>query len=133
MKKTIANKKLTREQEHILKEKGTEMPGTGKFLHNKRTGMYTCAQCGNVLFSSGHKFDSGTGWPSFYDMENSKNIKLVRDISHGMIRTEVTCAKCGGHLGHVFDEQKTKSCPTGKRFCINSLALDFREKNKNEK
>lgn len=130
MKKEDFRKKLTKEQYHVLREKGTEMPGTGKLLHNKKTGMYKCAACGATLFSSKHKFNSGTGWPSFYEIakEDKGNVKIKRDFSHGMIRDEVLCSKCGSHLGHLFNEQKTKSCPTGKRFCINSLALDFKEK-----
>jgi len=130
MKEEDFRKKLTREQYHILREKGTEMPGTGKLLHNKKTGVYKCAACGTILFNSKHKFDSGTGWPSFYDLAKEGSIKLEDDFSLGMRRTEVLCAKCGSHLGHLFDERKTKSCPTGKRFCINSLALDFKEDKK---
>ncbi len=128
MKEKNFNKKLTKEQYNILREKGTEMPFTGKFLYNKKKGMYFCGACGNPLFSSKHKFESETGWPSFYDVAEHGNIKLQKDFSHGMIRTEVVCAKCGSHLGHLFEESKTQACPTGKRFCINSLALDFKEK-----
>lgn len=117
-------KKLTREQYNVLREKGTEMPFKGKLLHNKENGMYTCAGCGAELFSSDAKFDSGTGWPSF-DKANTENVELKKDISHGMIRTEVICRKCGGHLGHVFNDGPTA---TGKRFCINSCSLDFRKK-----
>ena len=122
-------KKLKPEQYHILREKGTEMPFTGKLLHNKENGMYTCAGCGAELFYSDAKFDSGTGWPSF-DKANMENVELKKDfshgmISHGMIRTEVICKKCGGHLGHVFNDGPTE---TGKRFCINSCSLGFKKK-----
>ena len=117
-------KKLSPQQYHVLREKGTEMPFTGKLLHNKESGMYACAACGSEMFSSGTKFDSGTGWPSF-DNANMENAELKKDFSHGMTRTEVTCKKCKGHLGHVFDDGPTK---TGKRFCINSCSLDFRNK-----
>jgi peptide-methionine (R)-S-oxide reductase len=118
--------KLTPEQYHVLREKGTEAPGTGKLLHNKKSGSYTCAACGSVVFTSDTKFDSGSGWPSFYDVANNEAIKLVQDDSLGMSRTEVECANCGGHLGHVFNDAPDQ--PTGQRFCINSCALDFKEK-----
>lgn len=117
-------KKLTPQQYHILREKETEMPFTGKLLHNKENGFYNCAGCGAELFSSETKFDSGTGWPSFYEPKNAENIELKKDFSHGMIRTEVLCKKCGGHLGHVFDDVQM---PTGKRFCMNSCALEFKK------
>ena len=134
MKKTQTDeswkKKLTKEQYHILREKGTEAPGTGKLLHNKKTGVYVCGACGAKLFESKTKFDSGTGWPSFYDIMKNKNVKLQKDYSLLIPRTEVLCAKCGSHLGHVFPHGKSESCPTGKRYCINSLALDFKEKKK---
>ncbi|MBI2508310.1 peptide-methionine (R)-S-oxide reductase MsrB [Candidatus Woesearchaeota archaeon] len=119
-------KKLTKEQHHILKEKGTEIPFTGKLLKNKEKGMYICANCGNKLFSSKTKFDSGTGWPSFYDADKN-TVKLKEDNSLLMKRTEVVCSKCGGHLGHMFDDGPK---PTGKRYCINSAALDFKKEKK---
>lgn len=107
-------------------KKGTEAPFTGQFLHNKDNGMYVCANCGAGLFSSDTKFDSGSGWPSFYDVAKNGSVKLVVDNSHGMQRTEVVCANCGGHLGHVFDDAYDQ--PTGQRYCINGCALDFKPK-----
>lgn len=118
--------KLTPEQYAVLREKATETPGTGKLLHNEATGDYTCAACGNVVFTSDTKFDSGSGWPSFYDVANTSAVKLQQDNSLGEARVEVTCANCGGHLGHVFNDAPDQ--PTGMRFCINSAALDFKEK-----
>lgn len=114
--------KLTPEQFHVLREKGTEAPFTGKLLYNDQQGAYVCAACGNILFDSGTKFEAHCGWPSFYDAKPGA-VKLTPDNSHGMSRTEVTCANCGGHLGHVFDDAPGQ--PTGQRFCINSAALDF--------
>lgn len=116
---------LTDQQQRVLYDRETEAPFTGEFLANKEHGMYTCAACGSELFSSDTKFDSGSGWPSFYDITRSDAVKLVRDSSHNMERTEVVCAKCGGHLGHLFDDAHDQ--PTGKRYCINSLSLGFCE------
>ncbi len=118
--------KLTPEQYRILREKGTEAPFSGKLLHNDKTGDYTCAACGQVIFKSDTKFDSGSGWPSFYDVANTKAVKLAEDNGLGMRRVEVMCANCGSHLGHVFNDAPDQ--PTGMRFCINSAALDFQEK-----
>jgi peptide-methionine (R)-S-oxide reductase len=115
--------KLTPEQYRILREKGTERPFTGEYLHSEADGMFACAACGNKLFDSDTKFDSGTGWPSF-DQALPGAIAYHRDVSHGMVRTEVTCAKCGSHLGHVFDDGPTG---TGKRYCINSVCLKLEE------
>lgn len=115
---------LTPEQYKVLRQCGTEMPGTGALLHNKETGIYMCAACGNELFDSETKFDSGSGWPSFYDTKNLENVELRTDESHGMARTEVVCKQCGGHLGHLFDD--APQTPTGQRYCINSAALQFK-------
>jgi peptide-methionine (R)-S-oxide reductase len=118
--------KLTPEQYAVLRGKATEAPLTGEFLHNKDSGMYTCMACGAELFSSDTKFDSGSGWPSFYDVAKSGAVKLIEDNTLGMKRTEAECANCGSHLGHVFDDAYDQ--PTGQRFCINSVALDFKPK-----
>ena len=120
-------KKLTPEQYHILREKGTEAPFSGKLLNEKGTGNFVCMACGAVVFKSDTKFDSGSGWPSFYDAANTKAVILQKDDSHGMTRTEVICANCGSHLGHMFEDAPDQ--PTGQRFCINSAALDFEAKN----
>lgn len=119
-------KKLTPEQYKILRQKGTETPFTGELLDNKETGDYKCAACGNILFKSNHKFDSGTGWPSFYDVAGSDKVVLENDNSLGVPRVEVLCANCGGHLGHVFDDAFDQ--PGGKRYCVNSCSLDFDKK-----
>lgn len=118
--------KLTPEQYRVLREKGTEAPFSGKLLHNDKTGDYTCAACGQTVFTSDTKFDSGSGWPSFYDVASTKAVKLAEDVSHGIRRIEVMCTNCGSHLGHVFNDAPDQ--PTGMRFCINSAALDFKEK-----
>lgn len=117
---------LTPEQYKILRQRGTEMAFTGKYYKHNEFGMYICGACGQELFSSETKFDSGTGWPSFTDPINRENVELKADNSHGMVRVEVLCKRCGSHLGHVFpDGPKDKG---GQRYCINSAALDFKNK-----
>src|SRR3989338_2054909 len=123
-------KKLTPEQYRVLREKDTEPAFSGKYHDTKDKGVFRCAGCGEELFSSDTKFDSGTGWPRFYDAMNNEKIELRPDKSHGMKRTEVICKKCGGHLGHLFDDGPG---PTGKRYCINSCALDFEKGLKDKK
>ncbi|QSG05793.1 peptide-methionine (R)-S-oxide reductase MsrB [Halapricum desulfuricans] len=113
---------LTEEEYHILRERGTEPKFSGELLDVDDDGVFRCAGCGAALFDAGTKFDSGSGWPSFYDIVDEGNVVTEPDTRHGMERTEVTCANCGGHLGHVFDDGPD---PTGKRYCINSAALDF--------
>lgn len=121
------NPDLSEEQKKILFSKGTEAPFTGKFLHNKLSGMYTCANCGAELFSSDTKFESTSpgliGWPAFNDIKDEASINIVDDFSLGMARQEIVCANCGVHLGHLFDDSSSK---TNKHYCVNSLCLDFK-------
>lgn len=120
-------KKLTPEQYRVLRERGTESPFTGKYYNSKEEGVYRCAACGNALFSSQAKFDSGTGWPSYYEPVSPTSVTCKPDRSLRLARTEVLCGKCGSHLGHVFDDGPRQ---TGKRFCINSVCLDLEKKEK---
>ena len=121
---------LSPEQFKILRKKGTEIPFTGKYVHNKKEGMYVCAGCGAELFSSETKYDSGTGWPSFFAPAKKENIQEKSDNNMFMQRTEIVCKKCSGHLGHIFGDGPK---PTGQRFCINSASLNFVEKKKKAK
>lgn len=120
--------KLTNQQYRVLRLKQTEAPFSGRLLSNKQAGTYVCAGCGNILFDSSTKFDSKTGWPSFNQPVNKRAIKLSEDRSFGMRRVEISCQKCGGHLGHVFHDAPDQ--PTGMRFCINSAALEFKKSRK---
>ncbi len=118
-----AKKKLTPEQYNICFLKGTEPAFSGKYAHNDEAGQYECVVCNSVLFKSDTKFDSGTGWPSFWDVAEKGSVKMEKDETMGMVRQEVLCTECGAHLGHVFDDGPSEH--TGKRYCINSLALRF--------
>ncbi|XOV94533.1 MAG: peptide-methionine (R)-S-oxide reductase MsrB [Bacteroidota bacterium] len=116
---------LTPEQYRVLREKGTERPWSGALLENKKEGVYECGACGNALFESSTKYDSGCGWPSFFQPIKKGAVEYKLDTSHGMKRTEILCGNCGSHLGHVFNDGPQ---PTGERYCVNSLSLNFEEK-----
>ena len=127
MNKEKLKEKLSKDEFDITQNKGTEAPFSGKYVDNKEMGIYRCICCNEALFSSRHKYDSKSGWPSFYDVISQDNLSLVNDTSHGMMRTEVTCGNCGAHLGHVFDDGPR---PTNLRYCINSLSLKFENESK---
>jgi peptide-methionine (R)-S-oxide reductase len=120
-------KTLSPEQYEVLRRKGTERAFTGKYYNSREEGVYRCAGCGNPLFDSETKFESGTGWPSYYQPISRDAVETEEDESYGMVRTEVLCARCGGHLGHVFPDGPE---PTGRRYCINSVSLEFEPKAK---
>jgi len=119
-------KELTPEQFAVLRQKATERPFTGEYVHEKSQGVYTCAACGQALFDAAAKFESGTGWPSFWDVIEKGNVELIQDNSYGMRRVEVVCSRCGSHLGHVFEDGPRDK--TGLRYCINSVSLSLQKK-----
>jgi peptide-methionine (R)-S-oxide reductase len=123
--RTALEAMLSPDEKRVLLEHGTEAAFCGVFLDNKKDGVYCCRMCGLPLFRSSHKFDSGTGWPSFFATYDEAHVRTVRDTSYGMVRTEIVCARCGSHLGHVFPDGPP---PTGARHCLNSVSLSFTEK-----